>query len=245
MLQRYLIYFLCYHFQNQLSETAHTHCRARLAAASRLLLWLDKQQAAVCIREQTQYTEKRILRSWTVQLNKRKRNFLIQFQAEQIIIQRAWHLTAMSSPILHLCLLERRAIWECTRLKEHTRLLSKHVADVAHLSPARPPHMRDLYKSCHRNKSDTQVKKKNIWMIPACRVQGRSQYKQDTPVRVNRGNNGGDHWNVLPQQKPLKKRQESLWCLPSFVMLQGWLGPVLALHPVLFSEGLVCSRLLR
>lgn len=108
----------------------NTNCRARLAVASRLLLWLDKQQAIVCTPGQTLYegTDSTNLSSTEQQ---KKRNFFFY------ILQVYYYFTYPQCLLpLSICVClnqdNLRAL-EPSRLKEHTRPLSKHV--TPELSP--------------------------------------------------------------------------------------------------------------
>lgn len=90
-------------------------------------------------------------------IQQKKRNLLIQIQAadydsKSLICDHNGVLVYVSSSMFTWA----KATWECTQLRELIRPLSKHGTDVAHLSPARLPHMRDLYKSCHHDNSDTR-----------------------------------------------------------------------------------------
>lgn len=171
-------------------------------------------------------------------IQQKKRNFLIQIQpadydSKSLIFNHNGFLTYVSSSMFTWA----KATWECTHLREHIRPLSKHGSDVAHLSPARPPHMHDLYKSGHHDNSDTRKTSEDLDKFKV--TKGKQTLEKSCKVNQLTIE---DLWNVLASRS-FWKRQESLCCLPSFVMLQSCLGPMLALHHVLFKEGLVCSRL--
>lgn len=127
-----------------------------------------------------------------------------------------------------------RATWECSRLKEHTRPLSKHV--TPELSPP-ATHAWPLSRL-----SQWQIRhKKNFWGSPPCWFKA-AQYKEKLLSEFIEGTIV-DLWNVLPQQKPLRKTSITML----FALLRHvtrCLVPVLALRHVLFKESLVCSRLL-
>lgn len=146
---------------------------------------------------------------------KKKRNFLIQSQVEQIMIQQAWRLTAKSSSCVFSSLVFTWAgtTRERTRSKEHTRLLSKHV--TPELSPA-----------CHTCVTFTEAvtvtnqTQERLLKIPACRC-GAAQSKQTLQLELIEGTME-DLWNVLPQQKPLRKTIEVVFAFLCRVTRLSW-----------------------
>lgn len=103
------------------------------------------------------------------------------------MIQQSWCLT--TTMYCSYMFAWARVTWECIRLRESAQ---DHWANTQHLSWARPPHMRDLCRSCHRDESDTR---KNPLKIPAC-----CSVQTHTSVRVNHGNNGGPPERATPTE---------------------------------------------
>lgn len=111
-----LIYFLCYHFPHQLSETARTYSAATLAAASRLLLELNRRHATVCILGRTRLKEGEFHRA-----ERTKELLFAVFRHLKLLLQ-----TGLI--FIHLGLLDVSVFARVSpRLGEHTGPLRKQV----------------------------------------------------------------------------------------------------------------------
>lgn len=81
---------------------------------------------------------------------------------------------------------------------------------MQHLSSARLPHMHDLCRGCHSDKSDTRKTSED----PTLLVQGCS-VQRETPVRVHRGNNSGPLERATPTEAFEKDKYHYAVCPPS------------------------------
>lgn len=146
-----------------------------------------------------------------------------------------WCLMAMCFlyMFLHPCLFEPRQ----SESVHGWRNTQDHWANMQHLSSALLPHMHDLCRGCHSDKSDTR----KPCEVSNLLIQGSSVQRQ-TSVRGHQGNNGGPLERATPTEASKKASITMVFALLCHVTR--CLGPVLALRYVLFKESLVCSRLL-
>ena len=147
---------------------------------------------------------------------KKKRNFLIQPRVERIMVQQAWYLTAKSSSRAFSSSVFAR-VGDNSRARTvertQTRPLSKHV--TPELSPACRTCVTFTEAVTVTNQTQERLLK-----IPARRC-GAAQSKQTLQLELIEGTME-DLWNVLPQQKPLRKTIEAVFALLCRVTRLNW-----------------------